>query len=149
MTQEIRAITLMQPYASLVALGHKHFETRQWSTRYRGPLVIHAGQRMWIDWQDRRFLSRLAECGIPDPRKLPFSAGVAIGNLKEIYRTDDLRPLLEREGREMELAFGDYRPERFAWLISDIRIFPEPIPAKGYQGLWYWKQLLPEEIVEL
>lgn len=41
----MKALTLHQPWASLVALGVKTIETRSWSTTYRGPLVIHAGQR--------------------------------------------------------------------------------------------------------
>lgn len=43
MTDGLRAITLHQPWATLVALGVKSIETRSWSTRYRGPLAIHAG----------------------------------------------------------------------------------------------------------
>lgn len=39
----MKALTLWQPWASLVALGIKTIETRSWGTRYRGPLVIHAG----------------------------------------------------------------------------------------------------------
>lgn len=34
-----------QPWASLIARGRKNIETRSWSTRYRGPLAIHAAQR--------------------------------------------------------------------------------------------------------
>lgn len=39
----VRALTVRQPWASLIALGTKRIETRSWSTRYRGPLAIHAG----------------------------------------------------------------------------------------------------------
>lgn len=39
----MRAITLWQPWASLIAIGAKTIETRSWSTAYRGPLAIHAG----------------------------------------------------------------------------------------------------------
>lgn len=39
----MKAITLMQPWATLVAIGAKRLETRSWSTNYRGPLAIHAG----------------------------------------------------------------------------------------------------------
>lgn len=42
---DLRCITLHQPYASLVARRLKRFETRSWKTSYRGPLAIHAGQR--------------------------------------------------------------------------------------------------------
>lgn len=40
----MRAITIRQPWASLIAAGVKTIETRSWSTKYRGPLAIHAGK---------------------------------------------------------------------------------------------------------
>ena len=39
----MKILTLTQPWATLVALGAKHIETRSWSTNYRGLLAIHAG----------------------------------------------------------------------------------------------------------
>jgi hypothetical protein len=42
----VKALTIRQPWASLVALGVKTIETRSWSTKYRGPLLIHAGMKM-------------------------------------------------------------------------------------------------------
>ncbi len=41
----MKALTLWQPWASLVALGVKTIETRSWSTTYRGPLAIHAAAK--------------------------------------------------------------------------------------------------------
>ena len=41
----MKALTLHQPWASLVAVGVKTIETRSWSTKYRGRLAIHAGAR--------------------------------------------------------------------------------------------------------
>lgn len=40
----MKAITLTQPWATLVAIGTKQIETRSWATSYRGPLVIHAAK---------------------------------------------------------------------------------------------------------
>jgi hypothetical protein len=40
----MKVLTLHQPYASLIALGVKSIETRSWSTKYRGPLAIHAAK---------------------------------------------------------------------------------------------------------
>lgn len=40
----MRAITLTQPWSSLVARGQKKIETRSWQTSYRGPLAIHAAK---------------------------------------------------------------------------------------------------------
>jgi len=41
----MKALTLYQPWASLIALGEKRFETRSWWTGYRGPILIHAGKK--------------------------------------------------------------------------------------------------------
>ena len=40
----MKALTVRQPWAQLIALGVKSIETRSWSTGYRGPLAIHAGR---------------------------------------------------------------------------------------------------------
>ncbi len=49
----MKALTLTQPWAHLVAVGAKRVETRSWPTPYRGPLAIHAAQG-WGE-PDRRF----------------------------------------------------------------------------------------------
>jgi activating signal cointegrator 1 len=41
----MKIITIWQPWASLIALGFKKFETRSWGTHYRGKLAIHAARR--------------------------------------------------------------------------------------------------------
>lgn len=41
----MKAITLWQPWASLIAVGAKTIETRGRQTHYRGPLAIHAATR--------------------------------------------------------------------------------------------------------
>ena len=41
----VKALTLWQPWASLIGYGAKTIETRSWSTEYRGPLAIHAAKR--------------------------------------------------------------------------------------------------------
>lgn len=40
----MKAITIYQPYASLLACGAKRYETRSWATSYRGPIAIHAAK---------------------------------------------------------------------------------------------------------
>lgn len=40
----MKALSLTQPWASLVAVGAKRIETRSWRTSYRGPLAIHAAK---------------------------------------------------------------------------------------------------------
>jgi hypothetical protein len=38
----MKALSLWQPHATLVAIGAKPYETRSWETSYRGPLAIYA-----------------------------------------------------------------------------------------------------------
>ena len=40
----MKAISLLQPWASLVVMGAKTIETRGWGTKYRGPILIHASK---------------------------------------------------------------------------------------------------------
>lgn len=49
---DLRAITLRQPYPSLVARRLKRWEPRPWKTSYRGPLAIHAGMRWEPGWRN-------------------------------------------------------------------------------------------------
>ena len=51
----MKAITIQQPYAALIAEGIKEYEFRTWKTAYRGPLLIHAGKGM-----DKKACSRFA-----------------------------------------------------------------------------------------
>ena len=53
----MKAISLWQPWASLIALGKKRIETRSWYTDYRGPIAIHAAKRR-IDDDTFYFLMR-------------------------------------------------------------------------------------------
>lgn len=42
----MRVLTLCQPWAQLIALGHKRVETRGVPTKYRGLVAIHAGKQL-------------------------------------------------------------------------------------------------------
>jgi hypothetical protein len=53
----MKALTVRQPWAALLILGAKQYETRTWPTRHRGILLIHAertslfaGIRRWLGW---------------------------------------------------------------------------------------------------
>jgi len=53
----MKALTISQPYASLIASGEKWVENRSWPTGYRGPLAIHAGKG--TQYLDRRELAEI------------------------------------------------------------------------------------------
>jgi len=41
----MKAITILEPWASLIACGAKRYETRGWPTKYRGEIAIHAAKQ--------------------------------------------------------------------------------------------------------
>ena len=42
----VKAISIMQPWSWLIVNGHKDIENRDWPTRFRGPVAIHAGKKL-------------------------------------------------------------------------------------------------------
>lgn len=48
-TGSAMALSIRQPWAWLIVHGGKDVENRTWTTRFRGPLLIHAGSTMTKD----------------------------------------------------------------------------------------------------
>lgn len=127
-----KALTLSQPWATLVALGVKRIETRSWRTSHRGRLLIHAAAGK----SDRNLEWRLAARKvIPSDLTgpgMPLGAFVAIAQLVDIVRIpEDWQP-----SDALEAELGDYRAGRFAWMLSDVFPLVPPAPARGALGLW-------------
>ena len=131
-----KALSLWQPWASLIALGAKQYETRSWSTNYRGELVIHAAKRFARAEQalcaTRPFIDWLVDGDIMSVKDMPLGVCLCVVELVDVVHTEVIAPSLSQQ----ELAFGDYTPGRYAWKLEVVRVFDEPIPARGYQGLW-------------
>lgn len=135
----MKALSLWQPWASLMAFGAKRFETRGYATGVRGELAIHAAKKKDNDClalcREEPFRSALVGGGIDFIGDLPFGAIVAVGKLVACHRVEDIRETLS----EQELAFGDYRVGRFAWEWELTERLATPVPAIGKQGFWFWK----------
>src|SRR5262245_47216191 len=89
----MKAITLTQPWATLVAIGEKRIETRSWSTRYRGRIAIHAAKAFPLGAQelcyDDPFHSAICGAGVGDgPWALPRGAIVATARLVDCLPID-------------------------------------------------------------
>lgn len=128
----MKALSLWQPWASYVAVGMKRFETRHWTTRYRGPLAIHAAARKLT--ADERSL--LAAYPLPiGSGEMPFGAIVATAELVGVFEMPDR----DYDISEQEETLGNWAPGRFAWDLRNVVRLPEPVPAKGAQGFWEWE----------
>lgn len=145
----IKALTLTQPWATLVAVGAKRIETRSWSTNYRGPLAIHAAKLYPIWARDlastEPIYSKLrSACPIlPTTGEPPALPGLSlpVGCVVAIAQLIDCFEMTEEWIRlvgEQERAFGRYAPGRFAWILAGIEQLQKPIPARGSLGLWWW-----------
>lgn len=134
----MKALTVRQPWATLITVGVKRYETRSWPTRHRGPLAIHAGMALDITGLPESSLIKKALCphGFRELLDLPHGTVVAIAQLVDVYQSVDLRPTLGR----WQWAFGDFSDGRFAWELVDARRLDPPVPARGRLGLWEWEE---------
>ena len=132
MPETMKALSLLQPWASAIMVGLKTYETRSWYTLYQGRIAIHASKG--FPMENRLFAAELSTQGYRLPDALPLGAVLGTARLVNVQRVEDVEPFIGR----VERLFGDYSGGRFAWLLEDIEIFEEPIPARGRLGLWEW-----------
>jgi len=143
----MKALTLTQPWASLVASGAKHIETRAFRSSYRGPLAIHAA-RTFPTWaqalcNQEPFLSALRSTDSRDPTK-PIAPQLPRGCVLAVARLENCVPIEEMGlPAEPERSFGEYRPGRYAWVLHFITRLPDSLPARGALSLWEWHPPLP------
>lgn len=139
----MKALTILQPWASFIAGGHKQIETRSWRTDYRGVIAIHAGKK---PERDNLFSpeaqARQAVCAYRgfEAGAAKFQAGavVAVAALAACARTEDLRNKLG----PLEIALGDFSDGRFGWVFSRVAMLREPVLCRGAQSLW----TLPDDV---
>lgn len=120
-TDRIKALTICQPYADMIARGEKIIENRSWPTSYRGPLAIHAGKSVaWLDPEDK-----------VDRPWMAFGAIVATARLVDCVRVESLPP-------DLQARFDANGP--YCWILDDVKPFSTPVPATGARGLWEWSR---------
>lgn len=133
----MKALSLHQPWATVIAFGAKAYETRHWGTRYRGPLAIHAAKHRNLD--DEQGLIDELDClygwhDLPAARDLPRGAVVAVATLAGCLRMTETRILAQSE---LERDVGNWLPGRWAWHLTDVRRMAAPVPVRGEQGLFH------------
>lgn len=152
----MKAITILEPWASLIACGAKKIETRSWRTNYRGKIAIHAGKKFMHGsiekfiaiegWDKYAKMSRpLEQNDIYLEEEGTLGCVVAIADLVECVQfTHSLLPgrntilLNGQEVAENEIMFGDCTAGRWGWMLENIQRI-EQVSAKGQQGLWNWE----------
>ena len=131
----MKTISLWQPWATLVAVGEKQYETRSWHTKYRGLLAIHASKRLEQIQKEyclqEPFVSALHDHGFSQ-MNLPLGSIIAVVKIVDICKTDAVRANLSRK----EIAFGNYGEGRYAWKLEIVQCLAKPILMSGAMGLF-------------
>jgi len=154
----IRVLTVFQPWASLIMVGAKPYEFRSKrppSTILNQRIVIHAAARKIVEAEVRDILLMIGRggeaaaetclrplpaapildraLGIGEPLPLGCGLGTAIcGEGRSGY------DIAEEFGAEHVNDSDRDDHANFGWPMTDIEIWPEPIAARGSQGIWFW-----------
>lgn len=151
----MKAITLFQPWASLVASGAKKIETRSWpapKSIIGQRLAIHASRRRpdpdaWVPWEIEEISAATGSAMLD----LPLGAVVATALVAGAYRSSGciigapgfvgLNGSQNGSPARAEIAmddWGDFSWGRWLWVLDEIEAISPPIPARGMQGVWEW-----------
>lgn len=138
MNTSLRGLSLNQPWATLVAIGAKRYETRSWKTSHRGPIAIQAARSFPRDYQALCDVWPFAKY-IGSANLLPRGVIVAVAVLQDIHPTAAIARSLnpDRLADAEELNFGDYTAGRWAWELTKVQRLKDPVFYWGHQGLWH------------
>jgi activating signal cointegrator 1 len=139
----MKALTLWQPFATLVAAGVKEVETRSWGTSYRGILAIHAARKWGEDVLEDYDLAResLRKCwGLQFRLPECIAAGNlppedTLGCIVAVCHLIDCRLMCEPPNPQ-DALFGTYGPGRWGWTLAGVKPLLSPVPVRGARLLW-------------
>jgi hypothetical protein len=117
-----KALSVRQPWASLIVCGLKTVEIRTWSTSYRGPLYIHASKS-----QDDMAMNRFQLEAPP--------TGALLGTV-ELVKVELFTREMWDELAEKHLDNGAFISGLYAWHLQDARPLAEPVAYRGERSLF-------------
>jgi hypothetical protein len=122
----MKTITIKQPWATLIREGYKEYEFRSWKTKYRGPLLIHAGKGI-----DKKEIENFKDLNLT----YPASKIIASVTLEDCILIDDeMNNKLFKENKNiygMKNLKGSY-----AWKLSNVKPIDNDKYVNGQLGLW-------------
>ena len=152
----MKALTIWEPWASLIAIGAKPYEFRGWEAPrwiVGQRIGIHAGARPIRHSEIHDLLTRLAlpneawTTGLKPDIAVPFLLQ-ALRHPERLPRSHMLCTAVVGEPREGWSVAGEFggvvndsdRAEHanFAWPMLHVEQLVPPLPMKGLQGFWNW-----------
>ncbi len=126
----IKALSLKQPYAWLIANGYLLVDDRTWGTGYRGSMLIHASKGIYQEYYD--YLVANTDIPLPDKDKLGYGGVVGIAKLILCARPDEAPSTLTREQRT---HFSGVPRDGFGFLFENAKPLPL-LPCPGKLGIF-------------
>lgn len=152
----MKALTVWAPWAHLIVIGAKPYEFRRWDYRERQPslegqrIVIHAGSRPIKPAEVDDIIARMGD------RISSLRAEIAmplLTRLRSAYKCQGVVELAAGLGtailgkpKSVSALFNSPADSNridhhmWAWPLTDIQPFSEPIPMRGAQGFWRWPE---------
>lgn len=162
----MKALSLTQPWATLVVTGEKQIETRSWKPSISGRIAIHASIKFPKETRELTnidpFSTSLADHGIVNPElvnQIPLGSIVGTVEIIGCLPTDKIvsesvlyKEFLRQHGLDRltnkERAFGNYSANRYGWFLKNPIRLQKPIPCKGALSLWTVPSEIEQQILE-
>ncbi len=126
----MKAITIKQPWATLIAEGYKKYEFRTWRTKYRGEILIHAGKGI-----DKKAVERFKHLNL----NYPIGQIIAKADLTDCVKVDDrLREELKKIDSIVYKGVIDKTSndwDGYGFQLENVQKI-KPIEINGKLSLW-------------
>lgn len=130
----MKALTVKQPYASLIVIGIKPIENRTWKTKYRGRIYIHASGQYAFNELQGNITSEQFE-SIPDIHKDYFLRGIWLKSAI-IGEVDIVDCVINHPSIWADKTLADTKPI-WNWVLANPVLYDEPIlNVKGKLSFW-------------
>lgn len=111
------ALSVRQPWATLIVQGLKTIEVRSWRDDHRGHLFIHASRKP-------------DEIGMKEFPLTNLTLGAIIGSV-ELIAIERFTRELWRALADQHLQSGRFVPGLYAWHFANQKVIVPPIPLRG------------------
>lgn len=133
----MKALALIQPWASAWCSPAKIHETRSWRTHFRGWLLVHASAtRIPRDIGPSLDAVMDEHFGPHWGLELPRGALIGMVNVVDCVASTDIYRLGYRDHDNDDWVCGNFEPGRWGFKRDGWKVFKEPITWKGARGLF-------------
>ena len=155
---DLLALTLWQPWATLVAEEVKPYEFRRWPAPkwiWGKRIAIHAGARpvrprevdgliasirLEQGWGTALKAKAALEILLrvqAEPARLPLSSVVCTAVIGKPMPASEV--VVEAYGEAFQGDSNRIDHQVFGWPMSEVKRLTPPMPARGAQGFWKWR----------